>query len=181
MKIIFLKALLVISFLITSICFSQNKNDCEILNCLIEPYKKKYPQEDFFLLSSNYADFHQRWEELKSLEQYHYFEQLDSLKYKINDNQSIFSEENKDFFFFQMVDKNSIWQINDCNISVPIQNFNWETRHKNRIYISKPIYTKDERFAIVDMFAKGMFGVFILYKDVTLGWIQVDVHWYGIV
>lgn len=183
-------ALFSLSFFISS---AQESDDCELLNNMVAKYKATYKKpffnenkdkninmdslfiEDFFLSKYNDNDgIEHYFDQLKEREQSGHFIHLDKLRKKINDSEYLFSDKNKAFFSTQITDKNSLWTQTPCKPNILTKELNRRKLGQYSLFISKPIYTYEKRYAIIFVSIRGLFVIHILYNDPKSGWKEVD-------
>lgn len=176
MKIMCHKVLLVIScFFYTFLGKAQNQDDCQILNYLIQSYGINFQKRELLFDYNSNLHLFKKFEELKDLEIKGDLKGLDSLKHRIKYNENLFTSDD----FTQIENKKSQWSESGCDLIISAQkNINAKT-YRNYIVITKPIYMKEGRFALVDVSVNMNFYYIILYKDETLGWVEIESYWYG--
>lgn len=194
MKNINPKALLVISFLLSFfISLAQNDDDCKLLNNIITAnkfvYKESFLKEDKdrninldslftknFVLSkyNNNDDIDHYFEQLKEREQMGRFMHLDSLRKQINDTNYLFSDKNKEFFCTQITEKKSLWSQTLCKPDILTKERNPWNLDQSILFVSKPIYTADKRYAIVFIGIHSLYIVNIFYNEPKTGWKEID-------
>lgn len=187
------KLLIIPFFLSFFVSLAQDPDDCKLLNSMVAQYKVAYKKsffetnedknvnldslfiEDFFLSKYNdNNDIDQYFEELKEREQAGHFMHLDSLRKKINDPNHLFSEKNKEFFLTQVTQKNSLWSQTPCKPNILTKELNRWKLGQYSLFVSKPVYTSDKRYAIIFVTIRGLSVIHILYNNPETDWIEAD-------
>jgi hypothetical protein len=179
-----LKALVVISLLlfIGIGCKAQKQqsvienDDYTLLNKVLEDFKKIHTDKTIFLKSSNSNEYTVSIiEEFKNCRLSEDKSKCDQLKQNIDylENEvkeSIFNESEYDLLISQK--QSNDWFFKKITAS-NILHFDGNLRKNNEItvMISKPIYTKNKKYALVSVGFKGGY-IMIFKKDINNNWIK---------
>lgn len=156
--------LIIKSLFIFTFAFSQqNNDDCQILNRILN---SEYDEKSYLSKKRLYNRFINIAKELKQAEKNKDFRKIDSIKKegkiskKIENLYPIFSIENYDYFISQEKKTSTGWNTEICNSK-------WELSKKNgiEIDISKPVYSKDYKYALVTIRKGFAYYILILSKE----------------
>lgn len=181
------KVLLAISLLF---CFpSYSQNDCKILKIIVSQYKKAggkiclISKNDNSMIIRNFEELQKLELEsppndcvydnpfMKMVAEYNEFESLDSLRAAKGETGLFFSVENYHHFLRQQTSKDSQWT--NCSIKF-VKQCNKKRPNRTKIYISKPVYTPNNKYAVVYVTSvRRHSSYYIFYKDEALGWVVV--------
>lgn len=164
-KIIYLKqkgivvikfTLLILILIFSSFVIFDNNNDYSIINSQLIKFKSKYPSKTIFLNESNSNEFIiSIVMELDSLEKINNKLKVDSLKQEIGieSNEKFNSIFNKNEYSYFLTQKNihSKWNFNKILNAKNYNSFKQKQEDFLNLYISKPIYTKNNNYALVNV------------------------------
>lgn len=158
------KILLIISFFYIMPAFSQQaQDDCEILKCVLnKSQNKKKLKLSNKGISNRFINIVKA---LKEAEKNNDFQKIDSIKKegevskKLENLYPVFNLENYDYIISQEKKTLTNWNKQVCNQKIEM------TDDKKAIYVSKPVYSKDNKLAFVTIRSGIAYYVYILYKE----------------
>lgn len=156
---------LIIKFLcIFTSAFSQQINDdCEILSRVLN---SEYNEKSYLSRKKLYNRFINIAKELKQAEKNKNFRKIDSIKKegkiskKIENLYPIFNIENYDYFISQEKKTSTRWDTKTCN-----SKWKFHNEKGREIDISKPIYSKNYKYALVTIRQGFAYYILILLKE----------------
>ncbi len=161
----------ILSIIIFSSCINRVNEDIALLEIYFNDLKFENKKDSIFFGLNNY-----NVEIIKTYERYlRTKKDLQEFDFPINE---IFLKSEYDNFKNQVVDSSSTWNI-DLNVFENVYPKTTYPHKNNFTYVSKPIYTIDEKYALIYGYIKGNEDVYFInsiyvYTKNDKSWIRIS-------